>query len=343
MTMTDTMNAVAYSHALPIDDPTSLEDVTLPVPAVGPHDLLVKVVAVSVNPADVKVRSDMDPDGVPTVLGFDAAGTVAAVGSDVTLYAVGDEVYYAGAMGRSGSNAELQAVDERIVGTKPKSATFAEAAALPLTTLTAWEGLFDKLKLTAESMGTLLVVGGAGGVGSMIIQLLKARTPGIRIVASAGREASQEWVRSLGADEVVRHGEHLTEDVKRVAPEGIDYIYSTNTVGQMDAYIEILNPFGEIVATDNPGLVDLGLFAGKSLSWHSELMFTRSVFTTADMVVQHELLTTVGEMMDAGTIRSTMTSAFSPLNAEQLRLAHASVETGRTLGKVVVTNEPLAS
>ncbi|WP_026037639.1 zinc-binding alcohol dehydrogenase family protein [Salinibacterium sp. PAMC 21357] len=341
--MTDTMNAVAYSHALPIDDPTSLEDVTLPVPAVGPHDLLVKVVAVSVNPADVKVRSDMDPGGMPTVLGFDAAGTVTAVGSDVTLYAVGDEVYYAGAMGRSGSNAELQAVDERIVGTKPKSATFAEAAALPLTTLTAWEGLFDKLKLTAESTGTLLIVGGAGGVGSMVIQLLKARTPGIRIIASAGREASQEWVRGLGADDVVRHGDHLVADTQAVAPEGVDYIFSTNSVGQVERYVELLNPFGEIVATDNPGLIDLGMFSGKALSWHAELMFTRPTFGRADMVEQHNILTEVGRMIDAGTATSTATTTFGPINAEQLRLAHASVETGRTLGKVVVTNEPLAS
>lgn len=309
---------------------------TLPVPELRPHDLLVEVNAVSVNPVDGKVRETTDPAGTPKVLGYDAAGIVREVGPEVTLFSVGDEVYYAGAINRPGSNSALHAVDERIVGHKPATLNFAEAAALPLTTITAWEGLFDKLKIAEDSTGTLLVVGGAGGVGSMVIQLAKAVAPGIRVIASATRPETREWVRSLGADDTVNHGNALSDEVARVAPEGIDYIFSTNSAGQLAAYVSILNPFGHVVSIDDMPQVDLGDFKTKSLSWHSEFMFTRSVFETPDMVEQHVLLEKVAALVDAGTVRTTITSTLSPVNAEQMRAAHAMVESGRMLGKVVV-------
>jgi len=334
--MTETMNAVAYTKNLPISDDASLEDVLLPIPEVGPKDLLVEVNAVSVNPVDVKVRSGKDPAGRPTVLGYDAAGTVRAVGADVTLFRAGDDVFYAGAIDRGGSNAQFQAVDERVVGGKPKTLDFAQAAALPLTSITAWEGLFVKLGLSADSTGTLLMIGGAGGVGSMVIQLAKALIPGLRVIASASRTESQEWVRSLGADETVRHGEALREDVQRVAPEGVDYIFTTNSAGQLAAFVEILKPFGQIVAIDDPGQVDVAQLKSKSLTWHWELMFTRSLFQTPDMIEQHHLLNKVASMVDAGIIRSTITHTLHPINAENLRNAHAMVESGHTLGKIVV-------
>ena len=335
--MTETMNAIAYSTNLPITDPNSLQDVTVPVPELRPHDLLVEVMAVSVNPADVKVRANVDPGGNPTVLGFDASGRVTAVGSEVSLFSVGDEVYYAGSNIRPGSNSALHAVDERIVGHKPATLSFAEAAAMPLTTITAWEGLFDKLKLTQNTTGTLLVIGGAGGVGSMVIQLAKAVIPGLRVIASATRPETREWVRSLGADDTVNHGDGLRDDVAKVAPEGVDYIFSTNSTGQTPAFVDILNPFGEIVTIDGPPMVEAPDFVGKSLSWHSELMFTRSAFETPDMVEQHILLDKVAALVDAGTVRTTLTSTLSPLNAEQMRAAHAQVESGRMIGKVVVS------
>ena len=334
--MTKTMNAVAYTKNLPISDDASLEDVLLPMPEVGPKDLLVEVNAVSVNPVDVKVRSGNDPAGTPRVLGYDAAGTVRAVGADVTLFKAGDDVFYAGAINRGGSNAQFQAVDERLVGGKPKTLDFAQAAALPLTSITAWEGLFGKLGLSPDSTGTLLMIGGAGGVGSMVIQLVKALIPGLRVVASASRKESQEWTRSLGAHETVRHGEALREDVQRVAPEGVDYIFTTNSAGQLDAFVEILKPFGQIVAIDDPGQVDVAQLKNKSLTWHWELMFTRSLFQTPDMIEQHLLLNKVASMVDAGIIRSTLTHTFDPIDAENVRKAHAMVESGHTLGKIVI-------
>lgn len=335
--MPQTMKAIAYSANLPITDPNSLHDVTLPVPELRSRDLLVEVKAVSVNPVDVKMRTNVDPGGSPMVLGFDAAGIVRAVGSDVSLFSVGDAVYYAGSNTRPGSNSALHAVDERIVGHKPASLNFAEAAAMPLTTITAWEGLFDKLKLTSESVGTLLVVGGAGGVGSMVIQLAKAFLPGLRLIASATRPETREWVRSLGADATVNHGEGLRDEVAKAAPEGVDYIFSTNSTGQAEAFVDILKPFGEMVTIEGPPMVQVPDFVRKSLSRHAELMFTRSTFETPDMIEQHHLLDKVAALVDAGVVRTTLTATLSPMNAEQLRAAHARIESGRMIGKVVVS------
>ncbi len=330
------MKAVAYTRSLPIDDPASLIDVVVDVPNVRPRDILVDVRAVSVNPVDVKVRAGNDPHGEPKVLGFDAAGVVRAVGADVSLFTPGDEVYYAGDLGRPGTDSELHAVDERIVAKKPTTLDFAEAAALPLTAITAWEGLFDKLRITAESTGTLLMVGATGGVGSLVLQFLRVLAPRVRVIATAADEDAEKWVRSLGAAEVVNHRRDLRGDVRRVAPDGIDYVFTAHSAGQVEIYGDLLTPFGQIVAIDDPETLDVLPLKTKAISWHWEFMFARPMHDAPDLVRQHELLTRVAELVDAGAVRTTVTTVLSPIDAEQLREAHRLVETGHVRGKVVV-------
>lgn len=330
------MNAVAYTRSLPIDDPASLTDVVVDVPTAGPRDLLVEVRAVSVNPVDVKVRAGNDPQGVPKVLGFDAAGVVRAVGADVTLFAPGDEVYYAGDIGRPGTDSQFHAVDERIVAKKPTTLDFAQAAALPLTVITAWEGLFDKLRITAETTGTLLMVGATGGVGSVVLQLVRTLVPGVRVIATAAGEDAVEWVRSLGAADVVNHRRDLRDEVRRVAPDGIDYVFTAHSSGQVEIYADLLTPFGQIVAIDDPETLDVLPLKTKAISWHWEFMFARPMHDTPDLIRQQQLLTRVAELVDAGSLRTTATTVLSPIDAEQLREAHRLVEAGHVRGKVVV-------
>ncbi|GAA2613640.1 zinc-binding alcohol dehydrogenase family protein [Dactylosporangium fulvum] len=324
--MEQSVRAVGYRSPRPINDPASLEDVELPTPTPGPRDLLVRVEAVSVNPVDVKVRAGSDPGGEIKVLGYDAAGVVKAVGSEVTLFDVGDEVYYAGSIDRPGTNAQLHLVDERIVGHKPHSLSFAEAAALPLTTITAWEALFDRFRLGPESTGKLLVMGAAGGVGSMVIQLARALT-GLTVIGTASRPESRKWALDLGAHRVVDHND---------LPEGVDFVFSPHTAGQIENYARVLRPGGAITAIDEPEVLDLLPLKSKSISFHWEFMFTRPLFQTPDMVVQHELLDRVAELADKGVIRSTMTTRLGPINAEHLRQAHKMVEDRHMTGKVVV-------
>jgi NADPH:quinone reductase len=328
------MRAVAYRASLPVSDPACLVDIELPVPTPGLRDLLVQVEAVSVNPVDVKQRSGSDPHGEARVLGYDAAGVVTEVGRDVTMFAVGDEVYYAGSISRPGTNAQFHLVDERIVGHKPTSLTFAEAAALPLTTITAWETLFDRFRLGAESHGTLLVLAAAGGVGSMVLQLARARTAAT-IIGTGSRPESQAFALELGAHHMVDH-QTLTRDVRAVAPEGVDYIFSPHSAGNVEAFADLLVPGGAVTAIDEPEDLDLLALKAKSITWHWEFMFTRPLFETADMVAQHVLLEEVADLVDTGRIRSTMTTQLGPIDAANLRAAHAHVESGRTVGKVVV-------
>ena len=330
--MSETMRAVAYRSA---GGPDVLTDVDLPVPTPGPKDLVVAVRAVSVNPVDTKVRGSSDPDGEPTVLGYDAAGVVTAVGAEVEMFIVGDEVYYAGSIARPGTNAQVHVVDERIVGPKPRSLSFAEAAALPLTTITAWETLFDRFGLDADSTGTLLVVSAAGGVGSMIIQLARALT-GLTVIGTASRPESQQWALALGAHHVVDHSADLVAAVGEVAPDGVDYVFSPRTGGMIETYEQILRPGGAICAIDEPEGLELLPLKNKSITFHWELMFTRPLYQPADMVVQHNLLETVTGLVDAGTVRTTMTSELGPLDANTLRWAHEMVEDGHMIGKVVL-------
>ncbi len=334
------MRAIVYTENLPVNDGRALLDVELPVPTPGPRDLLVEVRAVSVNPVDVKQRARAAAPPSGRVLGYDGAGIVRAVGSAVELFAVGEEVYYAGAIDRAGSNAELQLVDERIVGHKPAGLDFADAAALPLTTLTAWEALFDKLGLHETSHGTLLVVGASGGVGSMILQLVDALLPNVAVIGTASRPAAVDWERRFGVTATVDHHGDLVEQVRAIAPTGVDWIFSSHSAGQLDRYVELLKPFGSIVAIDDPGGIDVMALKGKSLSWHWEYMFARSLHGAADLVTQHEALDEVAGLVNAGRIVTTATVRLSPLDAATMREAHRLVEAGDVIGKVVVSGWP---
>jgi zinc-binding alcohol dehydrogenase family protein len=327
--MAELMRAVGYTRNLPISDPSSLVDLELPIPAPGDHDLLVRVEAVSVNPADVKLRAGSDPKGEPTVLGYDAAGVVERVGAAVSLFRPGDEVYYAGSIARSGTDAQFHAVDERIVGQKPASLDFAAAAALPLTTITAWESLFDRLRLTSSSVGTLLVLGAAGGVGSMLVQLARQLT-GVTIIGTASRPHSQQWVRDQGAHRVINHHDGFAS-----LANSVDYVFTPHSAGMIDTFAGILRPYGAIVAIDEPEGMDLLPLKSKSIAWHWELMFTRALFDP-ESTAQHDILVQAAALVDKGVLRSTMTTRIDGINAANLRQAHAQVESGSSIGKTVV-------
>ncbi|MGY2892995.1 zinc-binding alcohol dehydrogenase family protein [Deinococcus sp. UYEF24] len=335
------MKAVGFTQHLPVSDPSSLQDLTLPAPIPGPRDLLVRVQAVAVNPVDTKVRGPKATDvrhDPPKILGWDASGTVEAVGEGVTLFKVGDEVYYAGDYTRPGSNAELQAVDERIVGHKPRSLSFAEAAALPLTAITAWEGMVDRLHIrpTGEDAGkTLLIIGGAGGVGSVAIQL--AKQFGLKVVATASRPETAQWVRELGADEVIDHKGDMPAQLKALGIDGVHYVYSTYYTEQhWKAIVEVLRPQGGVVAIDSAVNIDLALLKQKSGTFAWEFMFTRSMFQTDDMAEQGRLLNAVAKLVDAGKVRSTVTQTMTPIDAENLKKAHAELEDLSVIGKIVL-------
>lgn len=327
------MKAIGAFAGSSIDDPNVLRDIEIDVPQLRPRDLLVRVEAVSVNPVDIKRRKSLESPDTPTILGFDAAGVVEAVGAEVSTYAVGDEVWYAGDISRPGSDAQLQAVDERIVGGKPKSLSFSDSAALPLTAITAWEALFERFRLTPEAGGDLLVLGGAGGVGSIMIQLAKALT-GVRVIATASRDDSRDWALKMGADVVINHHD-LQAQALEVAPNGVDYLFSPHSQGNIETYAEIVRPFGEITAIDDPEVADVVSLKSKSIAWHWELMFTRSLYGY-DLEYQQNLLNRVAEMVDAGTLRSTVTSLIDDFSAAGIREAHRQVESGRMIGKVVI-------
>lgn len=330
-----TTTAIGYTQNLPATDPKSLISQEIELPELGPHDLLVAVEAVSVNPVDMKVRLGTPADGFK-VLGFDAAGTVQEVGSAVTLFAPGDEVYYAGSIDRPGTNQRLHLVDERITGRKPATLSFAEAAALPLTAITAWETLFDRLQLTEQSTGTLLVVGATGGVGSIMLALAEVLLPQVTVIATASDDERAAWARDLGAENTVNHHEDLAAQVLTLAPHGVDWLFTAHSEGQLETYAQIVRPFGQVVAIDD-GSRDVSSLKSKSISWHWELMFTRALYQTADMIEQHRLLNKVADLVDQGQIRTTVTSTLTPISAKNLRHAHELIESGRTLGKLVLT------
>lgn len=332
------MKAIAYiQHGLPIDDPLALVDVELPDPAPGPRDLLVEVRAVSVNPVDTKVRRG-SPTQAPRVLGWDAAGVVRAVGAQVTLFKPGDEVFYAGSITRPGSNSELHLVDERIVGRKPHSLDFAQAAAMPLTAITAWELLFDRLGVP-EGGGerqSLLIIGAAGGVGSMLMQLARRLTK-LKVIGTASREETRQWVRELGAHEVIDHSQPLAAELQRAGIGPVSHVASlTHTDAHYEQIVEALQPQGRLGLIDDPQRLDALPLKRKSLSLHWELMFTRPMFETPDMARQHELLTRVADLVDGGTLRTTLGEHFGAINAANLRRAHALIESSRARGKVVL-------
>ncbi|MFD8719909.1 zinc-binding alcohol dehydrogenase family protein [Streptomyces sp. NPDC059629] len=334
------MPAVAYRTSLPVDHADSLVDVSLPTPRPGPRDLLVRVEAIALNPVDYKIRQNVDPGGEAKVLGWDAAGTVVAVGEEVELFSVGDEVYYAGAIDRPGANSRYHAVDERIVGRKPATLSFTEAAALPLTSLTAWEGLFERLGLRTgalEQTGALLITAAAGGVGSIAAQLARALTS-LTVIGTASRPESADFARRMGVQHVVDHHKPLAPQLTEVAPNGIDFVFSTTgTDHNLAAYAEALNPFGHIVAIDDFEALPLGVLKPKSISFHWEFMYTRSMFRTADQQMQHHILTQVARLVDAGVLTTTATRDLGRIDAANLREAHRLQESGTAVGKTTLT------
>ena len=330
------MKAVGYTKSLPIDAPGALVDLALPDPSPGPRDLLVEVRAISVNPVDYKVRKRVDPEGTPKILGFDAAGVVRAVGAEVTLFAPGDAVFYAGDISRPGTNAELHLVDERIVGPKPASLSFAEAAALPLTAITAWEALFDRLSVPREAPGCLLVIGGAGGVGSIAVQLARQLT-NLTVVATASRDETRAWVRELGAHHVIDHRADMVAQYRALGVGDPGFIFSTtHTDTHWPAIVALLAPQGHVALIDDPEPIDVRMIKRKAGSLHWEFMFTRPMFATPDMIEQHRLLAEVARLVDAGTLRTTLAEHFGAISAANLARAHALLESGRARGKIVL-------
>lgn len=335
------MKAIGYTEPLGIDHPDALQDITLPDPVAIGRDLLVEVRAISVNPVDTKVRrSTQPPEGSAyKVLGWDASGVVRAVGPDVTLFKPGDRVWYAGSIARPGTNSELHVVDERIVGHAPRSLDFAQAAALPLTSITAWELLFDRLRVRpgkAPSTQTLLVIGASGGVGSILVQLAR-RLTGLTVIGTASRPETQAWAREMGAHHVIDHSKPLSQELKRIGLSSVDMIVSlTNTDEHFNEIVEAIAPQGQFALIDDPKSLDITAFKRKSVSVHWELMFTRSLFGTADMIGQHRLLNEVAELVDAGLIRTTVGQHLGVINATNLKRAHALIESGRAQGKVVL-------
>jgi NADPH:quinone reductase len=334
------MRAVGFREPQPITAASSLIDFELPDPVATGRDLLVEIRAVSVNPADTKVRQRPLPVGSDSrILGWDAAGIVRDIGPQVTRFRPGDAVFYAGALERAGTNAELHLVDERIVGPKPTSLSFAEAAALPLTAITAWETLFDRLDVARPVAGAapaIVIIGGAGGVGSIAIQLARQLTD-LTIVATASRPETRDWASALGAHHVIDHAEPLPPQIAALGIGAPAFVFSTtHTDSHLPAINEFIAPQGRIALIDNPPRLDIVPLTRKSLSVHWEWMFTRSLYQTADMQAQGELLNEVSRLVDEGKIRSTLSESFGTINAANLKRAHALIESNRAKGKIVL-------
>lgn len=335
------MKAIALTHYLPIDDPQSLLDVELPTPVATGLDVLVRVEAISVNPVDTKIRSPKPQvEAQPKVLGYDAAGVVEAIGADVSLFRPGDEVYYAGDVTRPGSNAQFQLVDERLVGRKPATLDFAEAAALPLTVVTAWELLFDRMPFSIDAEGndrSLLIIGGAGGVGSIATQL--ARHAGFTVIATASRPQTIAWCGSMGAHHVIDHRQPLAPQLESLGYRQVDAVLNlADTDRYWETIGELIAPLGHVGLIVEPsGLLKIGdPYKAKSIGIHWEMMFARSRFKTPDMIEQHRILNRVSSLVDAGELRTTHSETLGPINAANLREAHRRLESGSTIGKLVL-------
>jgi zinc-binding alcohol dehydrogenase family protein len=333
------MKAIGYYESLPIGDVTSLQDIELAIPALQPHDLLVRVEAISVNPVDTKVRAHRAPKANQSeILGWDAVGVVEAIGSAVSNFAHGDRVYYAGAINRPGTNSEFHAVDERIVAMAPTSLDDSQAAALPLTAITAYELLFDRLGIIkgGDAGKTLLVIGGAGGVGSILIQLARQLTH-LCVIATASRPETRQWCLDLGAHAVIDHSRPIAVELKSGGFGEMDYVAAlTQTPQHYDQIVESLKPQGKLAVIDDMDNLDVMKLKTKSISLHWEFMFTRSMFQTSDIAEQGRLLAEIAELVDTGRIRTTVSSNFGRINAENLRRAHAYIESGQARGKVVL-------
>ncbi|MCA9499853.1 MAG: zinc-binding alcohol dehydrogenase family protein [Nitrospira sp.] len=337
------MKAVGLTRYLPITDPESLRDVDLPSPKAHGRDLLVRIEAISVNPVDAKIRRSKGPDhqeAFPQVLGWDAAGVVEAIGNEVRMFQPGDAVYYSGSIGRPGCNSEYHLVDERIVAHKPISWSMAQSAALPLTVITAYEALFERMGIAKDGRSegqVLLIIGGAGGVGSIAIQF--AKLVQLLVIATASRVESESWCRQMGADAVIDHSQPMLPQLQRLGYPTVDYILNTSQTDQhWSDMAEAVKPQGHICGiVDTMQSIDLNVLKRKSATFSWEFMFTRSMYQTDDMVEQHKLLTQVAHWVDSGMLQPTLTQTLSPINAANLKIAHAKIESGRMIGKLVLT------
>jgi zinc-binding alcohol dehydrogenase family protein len=333
----DGMKAVGYQKSLQIENQNALIDIELPLPVAKGRDLLVEIKAIAVNPVDTKVRLSQEPAaGKYKVLGWDAAGVVKAVGKQVTLFKPGDEVWYAGDITRAGCNSEYHLVDERIVSLKPKQLSFEKAAALPLTSLTAWELLFDRLAITASEKSSVLITGAAGGVGSIMVQLAKQLTK-LTVIGSASREESKGWIMEQGADAVIYHTKPMHEQLVQLGLGEVNYVVSlTHTDDHLMELIKCLKPQAKFALIDDPVNFNIQLFKPKSISVHWEFMYTRSMFETPDMIKQHHILHEIAHFVDVGMIKTTLNDHFGIINAENLRKAHQRIESGQSRGKIVL-------
>lgn len=334
------MKAVGYKSAGALDRPDSLIDLEIEKPTATGRDLLVRVQAVSVNPVDYKIRQNRAPEGnAPAILGWDAVGEVVATGDDATMFKPGDKVWYAGAINRSGTNAEYHLVDERIVGKSPSSVTAAQAASLPLTALTAYEMLFDRLRVTDPVPGAaeaVVIIGGSGGVGSIAIQLLRAKTD-MTVIATASRPETQDWAKELGAHHVIDHTKPLAPQIEALGIGLPGYVFSTTHTHQyIEQIAEFIAPQGRFGLIDDPETLNIMPFKTKAVSTHWELMFTRPLFETADITRQHDILDEVSELLDAGKVRSTATEVLGKIDAATLKRAHAILESNKARGKLVL-------
>ncbi|KTD50024.1 zinc binding dehydrogenase [Legionella quinlivanii] len=328
------MKAIGYKQAGMAD---VLEEIELPMPEMMEHDLLVEVRAIAVNPIDTKVRSRTQPENSSyKILGWDAVGIVKDIGSKVSLFKKGDTVWYAGDLTRPGCNSEFHLIDERIAALKPQSLSNAEAAAMPLTTLTAWELLFDRLQIDKADTGTLLITGAAGGVGSILVQLARQLTS-LTIIGTGSRPESSQWIKANGAHHVISHQQSLSEQLQQLGISEVDYVISlTHTDEHAAELIKCLKPQGKFALIDNPESLDIKLFKLKSISIHWEMMYTRSMFKTPDMIKQHQILSDVAKMVDAGTIKTTLNENLGKITAANLQQAHRLLESGKSVGKIVL-------
>ncbi|GLV54462.1 NADPH:quinone reductase [Dictyobacter sp. S3.2.2.5] len=335
------MKAIGLYRYLPIDDPESLIDLEIDTPTPGGRDLLVRVQAISVNPVDTKIRAPKpQQEQEPKILGWDVAGVVEQVGPECQLFQPGDEVYYAGSVARPGGNSQFHLVEETIVGHKPTSLDFAQAAALPLTSLTAWEGLFDRLEISQDAAAnagkSILIIGASGGVGSIATQL--AHFAGLKVIGTASRPETIQWAKDHGATETINHHQPFGEQLKALGMENVDYIFCLNSTDKhWENMVDVITPQGKICSiVETHGPIDLSALQSKSATFVWEFMFTRSLYHTNDMIKQHQILDLLTKLIDRGKIKTTLTERVSPINAANLRAVHAKLEKGSTIGKIVL-------
>ncbi|GMA55066.1 NADPH:quinone reductase [Alicyclobacillus contaminans] len=339
--MENTMKAVGLYRYLPIDNPESLLDLTISKPQAKGRDLLVRVKAISVNPVDTKIRSPKEKvEEEPKILGWDVAGIVEEVGEDCSLFHPGDEVFYAGDSTRQGANSQFHVVDERIVGKKPSTLDFAAAASLPLTSLTAYEALFEHLAIShnkSSNVGKkLLIINGAGGVGSIATQL--AKNVDLTVIATASRQETRDWVKQQGADVIINHHQDLLSQLQKENISDVDYVLCLHSTEMHWANMaDVIAPLGKICSiVETEESVDLGLLKNKSATFSWEFMFTKSLYQTPSMITQHEYLDAIAEMVEDKQIHATVNHHYGAINAENLKKAHKQLESDSTIGKIVL-------